>query len=371
MLSRLKRYHIRDYKFNIVFFVVCLSIFGIVLVGSAKESLQHNQILGLVLGLIVMTVTSLIDYHFLLKFYWILYGLNIGLLLMVRFFGKNVNGATRWIEIGGIQFQPSELTKIILILFFAKYIYKHKDDLNKPFVLIKCCILFLMPVFLVYKQPDLSTSITLAVTFAAMIFVGGLSTKFILGLLAVCVPAVSIFLVLILQPDQKILDEYQYKRIMAWIQPEKYADSTAYQQINSKIAIGSGQLTGKGINNNVVGSVKNGNFLSEPQTDFIFAIAGEETGFIGCCIIIGLLLVIIFLFLWTAKDAADIAGVVIAAGMAALIGFQGFFNMGVATGVLPNTGLPLPFVSYGLSSLVSLYIGVGMVLNVGLQRRRY
>lgn len=371
MLKHLKRYHIREYKFNIVLTVMILTIFGIILVGSAKESVQSKQILGMCIGLFMMVTVSLIDYHFIMRFYWILYGLNIVLLLLVKFVGKNVNGATRWVEIAGIQFQPSELTKIILILFFARYIMKHQEDLNKPLTLIKCVVLFAMPVFLVYKQPDLSTSITLAMVFAAVIFIGGISYKYIVGILAVCIPLVAVFMLLILQPDQKILDEYQYNRIMAWIQPEKYADTTAYQQNNSITAIGSGRLSGKGLNNNVVGSVKNGNFLSEPQTDFIFAIAGEETGFIGCCFIIVMLMLIILQCVLTARDAQDIAGVIIATGLAALIGFQSFFNIGVATGVLPNTGLPLPFVSYGLTSLVSLYIGIGLVLNVGLQRDRY
>lgn len=371
MLKHLKRYHIRDYKFNIILTVMILTTFGIVLVGSAEKSLQGKQIAGMVIGLVMMITVSLIDYHFIMRFYWVLYGINIILLLLVRFVGKNVNGATRWIEIAGIQFQPSELTKIILILFFAQYVMKHQEDLNKPLTLIKCVVLFLMPVFLVYKQPDLSTSITLAMTFAAIIFIGGISYKYIIGIFAVAIPFIAVFLVLILQPDQKILDEYQYNRIMAWIQPEKYADTTAYQQNNSITAIGSGCLSGKGLNNNVVGSVKNGNFLSEPQTDFIFAIAGEETGFIGCCFIIVMLFLLIIQCARTAKDAQDIAGMIIAAGMAALVGFQSFFNIGVATGVLPNTGLPLPFISYGLTSLVSLYIGIGLVLNVGLQRDRY
>lgn len=371
MLGMLKRYHIREYKFNIVLTVAALTIFGIILVGSAKPALQNKQIMGMALGVCVMVFVSLIDYHFILKFYWILYGLNIILLLMVRYLGENVKGATRWIKLAGIQIQPSELTKIILILFFAKYIMKHEENLNKPLVLIKAIVLFAMPVFLVLKQPDLSTSITLAAVFAAMIFIGGLSYKYIAGILAVCIPVVAGLMILILQPDQNILHGFQYNRIMAWIQPEKYADSTAYQQNNSIMAIGSGRLNGKGLNNNVVGSVKNGNFISEIQTDFIFAIAGEETGFIGCCFIIGLLLIIILQFIMTARTAKDLAGVVIAAGMAALIAFQSFFNIGVSTGVLPNTGLPLPFVSYGLSSMVSLYIGVGLVLNVGLQRDHY
>lgn len=366
----LKRYHIRDYKFNILITLIALTMLGILLIGSAKPSVQGNQILGLSVGIVCLVVLSLIDYEFILKFYWLIYGLNIILLVLVRLIGKEVNGATRWVEIAGIQFQPSEITKICIILFFAQYILKHKEDLNRPLTLIKAIVLFLIPTFLVYKQPDLSTTVILCLIFCAIIYIGGLSYKIILGILAVVIPVVAIFLGLLMQPNQKILEGYQFNRIMAWIQPDKYVNSYYYQTNNSITAIGSGQLSGKGLNNNVVGSVKNGNFISEPQTDFIFAIAGEELGFIGCCVIIGLLAIIILQCISTARTAKNTAGMIICCGMGALIGFQSFVNIGVATGVLPNTGLPLPFVSYGLSSLLSLYIGMGVVMNVGLQRTK-
>ena len=136
-------------------------------------------------------------------------------------------------------------------------------------------------------------------------------------------------------------------------------------------AIGSGQLWGKGLNNNVIASVKNGNFISEPQTDFIFAVIGEEFGFVGCCIVIGILVLIVLECISIARKAKNLSGTIIAAGVAALVGFQGFMNISVATGLLPNTGIPLPFVSYGLTSLWSAYIGMGFVLNVRLQGRKY
>ena len=151
--------------------------------------------------------------------------------------------------------------------------------------------------------------------------------------------------------------------------PATYADTEAYQQLNSVIAIGSGQLWGKGLNNTDIASVKNGNFLPESQTDFIFAIIGEELGFIGSAVVILLLILIAMRCVSIARVAKDTAGMVIAAGIGALIGIQGFMNIAVATMMMPNTGLPLPFVSYGLSSLVSMYIGIGFVLNVGLQRK--
>ena len=154
------------------------------------------------------------------------------------------------------------------------------------------------------------------------------------------------------------------------VQPEKYADD-AYQQQNSIMAIGSGQLLGKGLYNTDVNSVKNGNFISEPQTDFIFAVVGEEMGFLGSALIIILLLLITIECIIIAKRAKDLSGRLLCCGVAALIGFQSFVNICVVTGLMPNTGLPLPFVSYGLTSLVSSFIGIGLVLNVGLQPRKY
>ena len=176
-----------------------------------------------------------------------------------------------------------------------------------------------------------------------------------------------VFLTIIMQEDQTLIKPYQRNRIMAFIDPVAYADAEAYQQINSVIAIGSGQLYGKGLNNNVVSSVKNGNFIAEPQTDFIFAVVGEELGFLGCCIIILLEFLIAIECINIGRHARDTAGTLVGCGMGALVFFQSFINICVATGLMPNTGLPLPFVSYGLTSLVSLYMGMGFVLNVRLQ----
>ena len=160
---------------------------------------------------------------------------------------------------------------------------------------------------------------------------------------------------------------YQVNRILAFIMPEKYAELNL-QQDNSMMAIGSGQLYGKGLFNDTAISVKNGNFLSEEHTDFIFSVLGEEMGFVGCMAVLALYLLLIYECLRTASRARDLSGRLICTGVAALVGFQAFTNIAVATGVFPNTGLPLPFLSYGVSSLVSLYIGIGIVLNVGLQR---
>ena len=367
----LKQYKIRNYDFKLVILVVALTFIGIFAVGSAAdESLQRTQIMGFIFGSFLMLVISLFDYSVLLKLYWLSYIGSIGLLLLVYVFGETTSGAQRWITLLGIRFQPSELAKILLILFYAQFIMKHKEKLNSFIIITLCCLFMLPSLILVYKQPNLSTTIVMAVMFCVIMFVGGISWKLVTGILAVIIPAAVIIFSIVIQPDQTLIEPYQQTRIYAWLYPEKYSTAEAYQQLNSMMAIGSGQLHGKGYDTNVISSVKNGNFISEPQTDFIFAVIGEEFGFIGTCTVIVLIILITLECLWVARRAKDLAGSIIAAGMAGLIGFQGFLNIGVNTGLLPNTGVTLPFVSYGLTSLVSLYIGIGFVLNVGLQYKK-
>lgn len=366
-----KPYRLKDYKFTLVISVLALSILGVLVVGSANESYQNKQVVGLVLGLAVMAVVSLIDYVWVLNMYWLIYGFSILSLLLVLFIGDEVNGATRWIDLGFTTFQPSELAKILLILFFAKFLMKHEEDINYRWTIIKYAALAGVPLALIIVEPNLSTTICTALVLCLLIYIGGLSYKFIGTALLILIPTAIIFLSIVVQPDQKILKDYQQERILAFLEPEKYASDGAYQQNNSEMAIGSGQLTGKGLNNNTTTSVKNGNFILEPQTDFIFAIVGEELGFIGSCVVIALILIIVIQCILIGVRSQDMAGKIICCGIGGLIGFQSFINIGVATKVLPNTGVPLPFVSYGLTSLVSLYIGIGFVLNVGLQPKKY
>ena len=367
MIKMLKKYRVRDYDFKLIIMLIAITVVGILVIGSADRSYQSKQILGFVMGLFLMVVISLFDYSTFLNFYWIIYIGNLVLLLLVEFFGEKSNNAQRWVSIAGIRFQPSETAKILLILFYAQYIMKHKETISSLKTIISMLVLLSPPLLLIYRQPDLSTTIMIALLFCVLLFMGGLSYKIIFGVLAIAVPLFVIFLTLVLQPDQTLLKDYQQTRILAWLNPAEYSTSEGYQQENSKMAIGSGELFGKGLNNNEISSVKNGNFISEPQTDFIFAIVGEELGFAGGCLVVGLLFLITLECLMIARKAKDIAGMLIATGMATVIGFQSFMNIGVATGIVPNTGIPLPFVSYGLTSRVSLYIGMGFVLNVRLQ----
>ena len=362
----LRKYRVRDYDFKLIILLAAVTVIGILAIGSARPENQSKQLLGFGMGFFIMIVLSFFDYSFFLRFHWVIYALNIVFLLMVVGFGKVVNNAKRWLEIGGIQFQPSELTKIMLILFYSQYILRHREKLNSFKNIAAMILLLLPPLYLVYDQPDMSTSIVIALVFCVVWYVGGLSYKFIFGALAIAVPTAIILFIMILQPDQEIINPFQQLRILAWLYPDQYKMTTAYQQTNAIMAIGSGQLWGKGLNNTMI-SVKNGNFVSEPQTDFIFAVIGEEFGFVGGCTVVILLFLITLECLNVARKAKDLAGTCIASGMAALVGGQSFVNIAVATGLFPNTGVPLPFVSYGLTSLVSLYIGMGIVLNIRLQ----
>ncbi len=366
----LRQYKLRDYNFRLIIWASALSVLGILVVGSAEPSYMARQAGGLALGLILMLVFSLTDFSWILNFYWLLYLGAIALLLAVLIAGNASGGATRWLTIGGLRFQPSDIAKILLILFFARFFEERENKINSLRTILFSILLVAIPLILIQREPDLSTTLVVALLFCAIIFTAGLSYKIVLGILVVCIPIGIIFVSIVMQPGQNVIQDYQLTRIYAWLYPDEYP-SDSMQQQNSIKAIGSGQLYGKGLNNDNVESVKNSGFISEDQTDFIFAVAGEELGFIGCCIIVLLEFLLVFECLMIGRRAKTLSGTLVACGMAFLIGIQSFVNISVATGLMPNTGLTLPFVSYGLTSLVSFFIGIGFVLNVGLQTRKY
>ena len=369
----LKQYKLRFYNFRLIIFLLAISLIGVTLVGTAAENLKSKQFVGVILGLIIMVILSLMDYSWIMNFQWFMYGFNIIMLIVVRIAGSSANGAARWIGIGSFRFQPTELSKIILIVFFAKFFMDHEENLNTLKTLAASAGLLAVPLILILEQTDLKNTLTVIVIFCMMIYIAGLSYKVIGGALLISVPLLIIFLSIVVQPDQKLLKDYQRSRIMSFLYPEneEYSDNIE-QQKNSKTAIASGELVGKRISgDDSTASVNEGNFVSENQTDFIFAVAGEEYGFIGCTTIVLLLLAISFECIRMSLRAKDLSGKILCCGMGGLIALQSFINICVATGMAPNTGTPLPFVSYGLTSLVSLYIGMGLVLNVGLQSSAY
>ncbi|MDF2800589.1 MAG: putative rane protein [Anaerocolumna sp.] len=371
-MFQFKKYSIKNYDFWMVAFVLLLSGVGayfIKIVETEKESLFRSQIMGIILGIIIISVVSIIDYHFISQFYIVLYFINLGLLVAVRLFGTEIRNTKRWLDIG-IRFQPSELSKIILIIFLAKVFTMFKDKLGKVYVPLVVGILIAIPTFLILSQPNLSTSLVVVFIFVIMIYTAGLSYKIILPVLIVGVPLIFGTLWGISHNyDIFFLTDYQQTRIQSFLDPESDASSdTMYQQDNSVEVIGSGKLTGKLLTEGK-DAIQGDTYVPVSESDFIFSVIGEAIGFIGGCGIIILLSIIIFKCLIIARHAPDFLGKLMATGIAAMFVFQMFVNIGVTTAVLPNTGIPLPFVSYGLSSMLSSMISIGIVINISLQRK--
>ena len=219
-----KKYQLRSYNFRLVILLIVTSVYGIAVINSADSSYTIKQCAGLLLSLFVMVVVSLIDYNWLLRFYWIMYALNFVLLVLVLALGSESKGAQRWINIGGFRFQPSELTKILLIMFTAKLISLYKDRLNTARFLIVLAVLLLVPIALILMQPNLSTTILLALILFTIIFCAGLSYR-IMGIALLCIVPVTIILgIYISNPNQKLLKDYQRNRIMTFFEPENNED---------------------------------------------------------------------------------------------------------------------------------------------------
>lgn len=374
-LAKLKTYRLKNYNFRLLLLILVICGLGIAIIGSANAGSDSKavikQAVGMIIGFSGMILISLIDYSWVLKFYWLIYVFNVGLLTAVLLIGDTHHGAKRWIDIGSsLTIQPSEFAKIFTILFLAKFLTVNKERISKWWFILVTAVLAGIPLLLIEKEPDLSTTILVTGITIILIFAAGISYKKIGIMLAIFIPVAAAALIYIQQPEQKLLDDYQMNRINAFLYPAEY-DDERYQQDNSVLAIGSGRLYGKGLYNDSTESLKNANYLSrEMVNDFIFAIIGEEMGFVGSCIVLGVLFLIIAECFLAAIFAPDASGRMLCTGMAALLTLQVFINVGVATELLPNTGIPLPFISTGLSSLISLFGGMGFVLNVSLQRVR-
>ena len=368
---RFLNYNLKKYNWRLILLIILSTSFGLIVIESAANGYARKQLLGMIVGFIAMIIVSFIDYQFILKFQWAIYITAVVMLVAVLIFGVEVNGAKRWFSLGSFgTIQPSEFAKIMMILVLTHLIMEYREQISRLKTLIFIGIVYMIPVYLFFREPNMSTTLVFLFIFVVMIFCGGLSYQFIGRVFMFGVPTLAFLVWYIQQPFQILLRGYQLNRILAFLNPTEYQQTTANQQYNSVMAIGSGMITGKGYNNNTFTSVKGGNFISEQQTDFIFSVIGEELGFIGSCITILLLAAIVFECLKVARNASHFSGRLIATGVAAMIAFHSFVNIGVATNLLPNTGLPLPFISYGLSSLLSNMVGIGLVINIDLQKGR-
>ncbi len=374
----LKRYTWKNYDFSLIGVVLVLSIISTFIISRVTNNFSMGkQMFGLVLGFIVMLITSIIDYHSLCKYVILFYAVSTLMVIATKFSPIGTDLSTnsyRWLDLGLYYFQPSEVLKVVMILTLAALFnrYEENEDRNikswKVFFL--ACIVTFFPTFFVLIQSDLSSSMVIIVVLVMMLISSGIGAR-ILGPVAVIVIPVTVgFFWYITTPGDKLfLNQYQVERIVGFLHPEEEALGTMFQQNNAVVSIASGKLYGK-LMVDADSTVRNYNTVSVRDSDFVWTPISEEFGFIGCMVILALLSVIIIKSFLAAKHARDYMGMMIAIGIGTMFTIQVFFNIGVNTSILPNTGLPLPFLSSGVSSLLSSMIAVGLLINIGIQPSR-
>ena len=363
----MRKRELKNMEWGLLISAVILSIISIIALFSATQEAGYDefkkQIIWVVVSLVAMVVVMFIDYETLVKISPIFYGIFIILLIAVLFTDP-INGASSWFNIGAFSFQPGEFAKIFVILFLAFVISKiqsrYKEEINRPTRLLIVLATVLLPVLLIIKEPDYGTAAAYIVALAVMLFTSGLDKKYIIGtvvLIVIAVPLLYFF----------ILPDHAKARIDIFLNPESDPRGAGYNIIQSKLAIGAGGLTGMGL---LKGNQTQLGFLYPKTTDFIFAVIGEEMGFIVAGAIIIIYVYFITKILYIAKTAKDNIGSMIASGIAGVFIFHFLENVGMVMGLLPITGVPLPFISYGGSSMITNYIMVGILLNISGKRQK-
>ncbi len=358
----------RDFDWTLLGFVLILCVLSVVEIRSATamtkfHGFQYKQMGFLLLGIVLMFGMSVIDYHRLLDLVPWAYGISVVSLVAVKVAGQKVLGARRWINLGGgIHFQPSEWVKLVLILAAARFFWGfivNKRPLRWPDV-AKACALIGLPMLLVLAQPDLGTALTYAPVLLVGLFLGGIRFKqAAVILLGACLLVGGIW------KSGKVLKPYQKARLTAFASPDTDPKGSGYQIRQSLIAVGSGGIWGKGANK---GTQTQGDFLPIPYTDFIFAAFCEEHGFLGALGVLLLYFLILVRLIENAQMAADPPGTLIIMGIAAVLLFQVAVNIGMCVGLMPVTGIPLPLMSYGGSSVLFTFLALGMVMNIRMRR---
>ncbi|HMF54641.1 MAG TPA: rod shape-determining protein RodA [Edaphobacter sp.] len=363
-MVRLSSY--RDFDWVLLGFVLVLSIVSVLEIKSATlhtkfHGFDHKQMGFLAAGLFLMFVISTIDYHRLLDIVPWAYGVSLVSLVAVKVVGQKVLGARRWINLGGgVHFQPSEWVKLVLIVAVARYFWNLAGKELTWKDIGKAAALVCVPMVLVLTQPDLGTALTYSPILMAGLFLGGIRLRQV-GILL-------LFLTLaggIAWKSGKRLKPYQQARINSFINPDSDPRGSGYQIRQSLIAVGSGGVWGKGANK---GTQTQGDFLPIPYTDFIFAAFCEEHGFVGAMGVLLLYFLILMRLLQNAQTAADLPGSYIIMGVVAVIVFQIAVNIGMVVGLMPVTGIPLPLMSYGGSSILFTFLALGIVMNVRMRR---
>ena len=363
---------LKNYGYVLLSMCILLNILGLIFINSATPTNPNNfisQLLSSLLSLIFCVLISVLNMKRVMSRSSYFMFVAIVVLILVRIIGTaSGRNSMRWIMIPivNIELQPTEFVKLLIILFMSKYLEKMGAMINRFSEFIKVALWFSVPFLLILTQPNLSSSLILLFIFVSMLFVSKLKVRwFVFAVFFVIIIYTTLYFIAKnnLLDRLPLLRDYQKQRIASFFDPESH-DQAAFQQENSVIAIGSGELLGKGINNTSPQSVKNGNWLIEARNDFIFAVVGEEVGFFGSTIIILIYIFIVINCLTIAGNTREEYKKYICVGVATWIAFQTFINLGVATSMIPNTGIPLPFFSKGGSAILAIYMAMGFVLNI-------
>jgi rod shape determining protein RodA len=360
----------RAFDLQLAAYAGLLAVLGLVMAytnsveqGQAVLSSGTTFVRGLMwtgIALVAFIVTTAFDYKWLKTFAWPLYGLQLGLLALTLAIGHGVGGASRWISFGPFDFQFSELAKILMIVVLANYLGARQGRLRSLPSILGACVLVVPPWILVMLQPDLGTSLVLLAILAGMLFMSGARMLWLFAMATTVIVSLPVIWTYILR-------DYQKARINAFLNPASDPQGAGYQLYQSQIAVGSGGWTGTGLTN---GSQNQLNFLPVQESDFVAAIYLEELGFIGAMILLILFSALVWRLLVAGWRSKDPFGMMFASGLASMIVFQLFVNLGMVIGLMPITGIPLPFISHGGASLISLAVGLGIVQSINIRQTR-
>lgn len=354
---------IRDIDWPLLLITIVISAVGVLQIFSATYETDFHgawwkQILYVLGGLFLMWLIMAVDYHALLHFVPMLFAGSVVALLVTYFLGESAFGSRRWIPLGGgLHLQVSEFVKLVIILLAARYLTELKTEELDIREMAMLSLLVMVPAFLVFKQPDLGTALTYVAVLVVGAFIAGLRWKY--------VAVIAVVAVLALPLGEHFLKDYQKARLVGFLDPDRDPQGTGYQLIQSQIAVGSGGMFGKGITKGTQTQLR---FLPVPHKDFIFAALAEEHGFVGVVVMLSLYFVMVMRIVQNAQTAPDRAGMYICMGVAGLFLFHILVNVGMVAGRMPVTGIPLPFMSAGGSSVWSSFLALGLVNSVRLRR---
>lgn len=357
---------LRNIDPGIVITTTILVIVGMIAIASATQLMSGGdskyitiQGVAFILGIIAIALLLLIDYNSFGDMQTPIYIINILLLLSVFVLGEEHKGAKSWIDLGPVNFQPSEIVKIGFILAFAKHLEARKGKLNTITDIAISLAYIATPIALIQLQNDTGTVLVFLFISAIMFFAAEINYKYIIGAVGAFVLSTPLLWFFALQ-------DYQKNRIKVFLNPELDPRGSGYHVVQSKTAIGSGQFFGEGLFN---GTLNNNGFIPERHTDFVFSVLGEELGFVGAVFVVILFTILLLRCIHIAKVAKDTYGMFICVGITAMYLFHVLENIGMTIGIMPVTGIPLPFISYGGSSLITNLLAIGLIINVGMRRQ--